>query len=111
MNTHVTPSIDAPFEFPNFDLESLRGEITDWHTNKMAGLMKEHEFGPDQVHVLEGLAEERIPQVAKDLSAQLVVMGTVGRKGLSAAFMGNTAERVLSHLECEVLALKPGSEK
>jgi universal stress protein E len=34
-------------------------------------------------------------------------MGTVGRKGVSARLLGNTAERVLRHIKNDVLAIKP----
>ena len=37
----------------------------------------------------------------------LVVMGTVGRSGISGMLIGNTAERVLRKLPCSVLAVKP----
>ena len=34
-------------------------------------------------------------------------MGTVGRHGLSGILIGNTAEDILSNVDCSVLALKP----
>ena len=37
----------------------------------------------------------------------LVVMGTVSRAGISGLLMGNTAERVLSHIQASVLTVKP----
>jgi universal stress protein E len=37
----------------------------------------------------------------------LVVLGTVGRQGISAALIGNTAEHVIDKLNCDVLAIKP----
>lgn len=40
--------------------------------------------------------------------AQLVVMGTVGRTGVKARLLGNTAESVLRTLNTDVLAIKPG---
>ncbi|WP_240772915.1 BtpA/SgcQ family protein, partial [Salmonella enterica] len=39
--------------------------------------------------------------------AGIVVLGTVGRTGLSAAFLGNTAEQVIDHLRCDLLVIKP----
>ena len=60
--------------------------------------------------VVEGSPEAAIAKTAQDISAQLVILGTVGRTGLAAAFIGNTAERVLAELSCEVLALKPDSK-
>jgi len=36
-----------------------------------------------------------------------VVMGTVGRRGVKAKLLGNTAEDVLSLLRMDTLTLKP----
>jgi len=37
----------------------------------------------------------------------LVVIGTVGRSGVPGLLIGNTAEKVLSTVDCSVLTLKP----
>jgi nucleotide-binding universal stress UspA family protein len=34
-------------------------------------------------------------------------MGTVARTGISGFVMGNTAETILSQIDCSVLAIKP----
>ncbi len=109
VNSHVAPTIDAPMEYPSIDFEELRNKVTLLHSQKMQELIAEHPFSEQHIHVVEGLAEEKIPRTAEKINAQLVVMGTVGRTGLTAAFMGNTAERVLARLRCEVLALKPNN--
>jgi universal stress protein E len=36
-------------------------------------------------------------------------MGTVGRSGVKAKLLGNTAEAVLQTLNTDVVALKPGT--
>ena len=56
--------------------------------------------------VKRGPVEKVIASDAAKQRAQLVVMGTVGRKGVKAKLMGNTAEAVLRHLKTDVLALK-----
>jgi universal stress protein E len=48
-----------------------------------------------------------IPKVARRIGADLVVMGAVSRSGLKRVFIGNTAERVLNDLPCDVLVVKP----
>jgi universal stress protein E len=48
-----------------------------------------------------------IPRLARKLRASVVVMGAVSRSGLQRVFIGNTAERVLPALPCDVLVLKP----
>ena len=54
-----------------------------------------------------GPVERVIASRAARVGAQIVVMGTVGRKGVKARLLGNTAERVLRHLKTDVLAIKP----
>ena len=55
----------------------------------------------------EGLPEEVLPDLADSLQATLMIMGCVGRTGLSAALLGNTAEHVVDRLACDMLILKP----
>jgi hypothetical protein len=38
-------------------------------------------------------------------------MGTIARTGIPGVFVGNTAEKLLPHLPCSVLAIKPASFK
>jgi universal stress protein E len=54
-----------------------------------------------------GPVEKVITSRAAKVRAQIVVMGTVGRKGVRAHLLGNTAEKVLRHLKTDVLAIKP----
>lgn len=58
-------------------------------------------------HVICGDAADVIVGLADQLAADVVVMGTVGRGGLSGVLIGNTAETVLRRVRCEVLAVKP----
>ncbi|MGB5412155.1 MAG: universal stress protein [Woeseiaceae bacterium] len=60
-----------------------------------------------KLHVVKGDAQFVVPQVARDLSVDLVVMGTVARTGIAGFFMGNTAESILAQLDCSVLTIKP----
>ncbi|CTQ73150.1 universal stress protein [Roseibium alexandrii] len=53
-------------------------------------------------------AVERVIEIQSNLqNADLVVMGTVARTGLSGVFIGNTAENIVNSLKCPVLAVKP----
>jgi universal stress protein E len=53
----------------------------------------------DPVHAL--------PQAARKVRADVVVMGAVSRSGIQRLFIGNTAEQVLQELNCDVLVVKP----
>lgn len=57
--------------------------------------------------LFRGVPKLVIPEVAKRLDADLVVMGTIARTGIAGFFIGNTAEAILEQLQCSVLAVKP----
>lgn len=61
----------------------------------------------DHRHVAAGAPAAMIQKAVKDLSIDLIVMNTLGRAGLKGLLVGNTAEKVLNHLTCSVLATKP----
>jgi nucleotide-binding universal stress UspA family protein len=49
---------------------------------------------------------QAITQVAADKDADLIVVGTHGRKGLTRMLMGSTAESLLRRSPCPVLVVK-----
>jgi nucleotide-binding universal stress UspA family protein len=50
--------------------------------------------------------DEVILEVAKSCAADLIVLGSHGRTGLSRLLMGSVSERVLGHAQCPVLVVK-----
>lgn len=58
-------------------------------------------------HLPKGPAKKMIASLATELLADIVVMGTVARTGISGLIIGNTAEAILNQLTCSVLAIKP----
>ena len=77
------------------------------HGEALQKLAGEYGIAPEQVHVEVGAPEKKLPSIANRLKAELVVMGTHGRKGLKGRMLGNTAERVLNVLRTDILALRP----
>jgi nucleotide-binding universal stress UspA family protein len=60
-----------------------------------------------QMQLVKGAPREVIPSLANAVDADLVVMGTVARTGIPGFIVGNTAEMILSQVNCSVLAVKP----
>lgn len=58
-------------------------------------------------HLVNGECWTAIPEFAKESNVDLIVIGTVSKAGLQGVLMGNTAERILNRVECDVLAVKP----
>lgn len=60
-----------------------------------------------KTHLVRGRARDTIPDLARDLDTDLIVIGTIGRVGVAGLVIGNTAETILNRIDCSVLALKP----
>ena len=54
---------------------------------------------------MPGYTDEAVAKTAKDINADLVVMGTLGQTGQTATRRGNTAERVISNLDVDVVVV------
>ncbi len=68
---------------------------------------KSYDYLSLRTHVVPGIPGRELPKMAETIKADLVVMGTVARTGIAGVIIGNTAETVLSQLNCSVLAIKP----
>jgi universal stress protein E len=58
-------------------------------------------------HIVGGFAIDVIQNTAREVHAEILVMGAVSRSGLKRLFIGNTAERMLDRMTCDVLIVKP----
>ena len=87
--------------------EDLADDLRQQHLTSALRWASKYNVPEDHVHVCEGETETRLYHLVKDLGADLVMLGSVGRTGLSAALIGNTAEAVLNTLSCDVLVIKP----
>jgi nucleotide-binding universal stress UspA family protein len=65
------------------------------------------DFLKPKIHLPQGDASHLVPELANELGAELVVMGTVGRTGIPGMVIGNTAETILRRIDSSVLAVKP----
>jgi universal stress protein E len=77
----------------------------EWVPDKQE-LIRNHGIESDKIHIRWGDPERVIVAQAKKLDARLVVVGNSARSGVSAAFLGNTVEKVLDKLECDVLSMR-----
>lgn len=66
------------------------------------------EFGiPERnLHTPRGKPGTAMAGLAKQLRAELIVMGTAARRGVQGMVVGNTAERVLTEARCDLLTVR-----
>lgn len=60
-----------------------------------------------KVHVKSGSPDQCILDAVKEVNADLVVLGTSSKTGVSGLLPGSTVERLLPELPCSVMAIKP----
>lgn len=65
---------------------------------------------PCTTKIIEGSAVADITKRARDIGADVIVVGTHGRTGLAHAMLGSVAERVVRRASCPVLTV-PFSKK
>jgi universal stress protein E len=58
-------------------------------------------------HLVGNLPVTAINNVARKVHAQILVMGALSRTGLKRLIIGNTAERLLDQVPCDILIVKP----
>jgi nucleotide-binding universal stress UspA family protein len=108
---HVVQVLQSAYPYYNFP--DIAGSSIYWDVSKsaeerMRALIKDHSFNgfqPEMV-VHKGFLPDSILAFAQNIQADLVVMGTHGRRGLDRFVMGSVTESVLRKAVCPVLAVR-----
>ncbi len=107
VNAYPGTPVNIAIEIPEFDPSEYNSVVKAHHNQAVAELAGVFNLDKERTHIAEGLPEDVIPEVCQEIGAELLVIGTIGRTGFSAAIIGNTAEHVLDQINCDVLAIKP----
>jgi nucleotide-binding universal stress UspA family protein len=75
------------------------------HINFVLGLAEKQGISGTSF-LMKGRPFEQIVHLAKELNADIIVMGTYGRRGADRILMGSVAERVIHYASCPVLVIK-----
>ncbi|PHM45354.1 universal stress protein E [Xenorhabdus mauleonii] len=107
VSAYPVAPLNIATEIPDFDPNVYNQALRGQHLIAMKELRQKFGIDEKQTHVHEGVPEKVIPETCDELNTGVVVLGILGRTGLSAAFLGNTAEHVIDRLKCDLLAIKP----
>jgi nucleotide-binding universal stress UspA family protein len=96
------------FYVPHISFDNLEKEIVESAGKMMDKFCLTHlkSFSPYEKVVLSGVPHEQIVKIADDIGADLIVMGTHGRKGIDHMLFGSTAERVVRSASCPVITVR-----
>jgi universal stress protein E len=70
-----------------------------------ADLAAKLDIPSNQAHTIEGQPAKVIAEVARDINADLIIIGNASRQGTKAAVIGNTAEKLLDAVDTNVLVV------
>jgi nucleotide-binding universal stress UspA family protein len=107
------PEVLAASGFGSGLAENLRENQGAWLERARAS-MEEFLAGVDlenltpAIHLERGSPLERLPAAVGRLRADLLVVGTHGRKGLAHALLGSVAETTIRQAACDVLVARAG---
>jgi universal stress protein E len=88
-------------------IERLEGEASAAAQSALDRTLRTTRIQKKHRHIVGRHPADAIAQTAQELHSSIVVMGAISRSGLKRLFIGNTAERVLDLLSCDVLVVKP----
>ncbi|MEX6503608.1 universal stress protein [Pseudomonas zhanjiangensis] len=92
------------------DYEGYVARSARQHRQAFEQLLGQYPIDPAERHLLEGFAEEVLPRFVREHDIDLLLMGAIARGHLDTALIGHTAERMLEHVECDLLVLKPDAK-
>lgn len=99
------------FHVPPNTIDSFVGEIVSGAEKAMSTFVAEHFVDvPVKAEVVVGYAAEEILALAENEKADLIVMGTHGRKGIDRILFGSVAEKVVKNSSLPVLTIRPAED-
>lgn len=101
---HLSPVLT---ELDLVDQQTHTRQIREALGPKVEKLCRDHGIPEDRFLLKRGPVHKVIISESARVKAQLLVLGTIGRRGARARLLGNTAEKVLMLAHTDVLALKP----
>jgi len=105
---HVIPPMSAlPGLIPSVK-HGMERKHVESETSRFEGFLGEFDFHGIRYEraVREGAPADTIVSTASELSADLIIMGSVGRTGLSRILLGSVAGKVARELPCSIVVVK-----
>lgn len=97
------------FKFADSKIKLIKQKLEQEGKERLLALLESAHImvRPDHLHVLEGKTDTVIEKVLESLQIEVLVLGTIGRSGIPGLLIGNTVEKLLTKVNCSVLAVKP----
>lgn len=104
----VSPPLEPPAEDPMDDMGKSRN---DERIQRILAFVQAHGVAAEHAHIYEGKLERVLEEEAGPLNADLIVLGSSGDGRLKRMISGSTTERIIDHVDTDVLVMKPGEPR
>ncbi len=95
-------SVGMDQSLPMLDFNEYQQHIEDTHKRLFDELMKDYGFENPSLHLAAGEIEFELEALAQENQVDLLVMGM----GENVGFIGNTVEKILDNVRCDILSVK-----
>jgi nucleotide-binding universal stress UspA family protein len=109
---HVVHALSSASPSPSIsgaDTELSLGRLIEEATKALESVIAPLREGPTRLigHIRLGPPDREIAQVASDVGADLIVVGTEGKTGIERLMLGSVAESLVRRAPCAVLVHRP----
>lgn len=105
LNANILSRGKALADSYNAEFHVVNAYIDSMHYPDRGRLAKDTGLDSNHIHVVQGYTDEAVAKVASQLNADVVVIGTLGQTGQAKTRRGNTAERVISAVDVDVVVV------
>jgi len=95
-------SVGMDHSLVNGDFSDYSDAIKHHHQVAFEQLLSDYDFDKNSSHLVAGSAEFELPELVKANHVDLLVMGMAN----NGKFIGNTVEKILDNVDCDILSLK-----
>lgn len=109
VHVYTLPAFNLPLEGAVMPTAAYAAKLTDGLQQSLDATLARHAGAgvPLRGHLRAGSPHEELVQSARDMGADVIAVGTHGRKGAAHAFLGSVAERTVRTADRPVLTLPP----
>jgi universal stress protein E len=90
-------------------LNAMRDEAQRSAQARFSRVLKPARIARSHQYLIPRPPTEAIAEAARNSRSAIVVMGAISRSGYKRLLIGNTAERILDDLDCDIMIIKPAS--
>ncbi len=103
---HVVEPVAAAYSMDLYavNINQLHEEATAFAQQRLTAIAKDKDLPENQTYTLAGAPASEVPNLAVEIGADAIVIGSHGHSGWKA-LIGSTAMKLLHHARCDVLTV------